>query len=207
MNKISKAETLAFAMALIGAGLLPAIYDVAVNTWGESRTKELVEWAIQSQQKYEASTNAPPVVVIPDQPQPGQPSNVDAIDITNVTLFGPHKNKNPAKARITDTLSSVRVRGDGIVMDYRTSGWPNNDSGIGANIDGRVYILWMKGDSVVGGHFDWKRPNAKDRSFENIRKGYLDGNQPPNGATIWFVLMTNKGDRRTNVVKADGVWP
>jgi len=158
----------------------------------------------------------PPVVVTntvppvkPVDPAPVEPdpnADLDAISIAGATLLGPHKNVDPAKAKITDVLTSVIVAFNGITMEYETQAWPNNDSPAGDNIDGRVYIYWRDGDGLVGGHFDWKRPDTKDRTFTNIRNGYLSGRKPPVGAELWFVLVTNKGDRRTNVIKGDGVW-
>lgn len=203
---LDRKTKLLIGLQFIADGLFHPVYKSVEKVVGKKRTDELLDWALsekESQEQVEANPQPP----ISDDQIDTPPQSVDAIDITGATLFGPHKNKNPAKARITDTLISVRIRGDGIVMKYKTSGWPNNDSGIGENIDGRVYVYWQQGGKLVGGHFDWKRPNTKDREFKNIRNGYLDGNQPPKGATLWFVLMTNKADRRTNVVKADGVFP
>jgi hypothetical protein len=154
-----------------------------------------------------ASSNTPPVEPKPPgvvEPDPN--ASLDAISISGAKLLGPHKNVDPAKARITDVLANVTLSENGMTLDYVARDWPDNDSGIGGNIDGRVYMYWMDGDGLVGGHFDWKRPDAKSRDFKNIRTGYLDGRKPPVGSDVYIVLVTNKGDRRTNVIKADGVW-
>ena len=204
---LTRTKILAFGLALYTAGLFTPIYQIAETVWGKEGAAQIFDWLLYAKETQEQVESNPQPPINEDQTDTSPPQSVDAIDITGSTLFGPHKNKDPSKAKISDTLTSVRIRGDGIVMDYKTSGWPNNDSGVGANIDGRVYVYWQQGGKLVGGHFDWKRPNTKDREFKNIRNGYLDGNQPPKGATLWFVLMTNKADRRTNVVKADGVFP
>jgi len=148
-----------------------------------------------------------PAPEIPLGPDPDPNASLDAISIAGAKLLGVHKNVDPAKARITDVLVSVTVNPGGIILDYQTNGWPDNDSGVGDNIDGRVYIYWFEGQEQTGGHFEWKRPGQTERSFSNILNGYLEGKKPPRGADLYFVLASNKGDRRTNVVKAEGVWP
>ena len=208
---LTRSSILKFGLLLISSGLFAPIYRDAETVWGKTGAAQILDWILYAkdqQEQVEANpTPTNPPVVTNTAPVPPVVANGDELDMSGATLLGTHKNKNPSKARLTDTLRSVKIRGDGIVMDYSTSGWPNNDSGIGPNIDGRVYIFWESGGRLVGGHFDWKRPGTKDRTFENIRKGYLDGQQPPKGATLWVVLMTNKADRRTNVVKVQGVFP
>lgn len=135
------------------------------------------------------------------------PPSLDQLDISNAKLLGTHKNKVPANAPITRKLHSANIEGGSVKLNYETLNWPDDNSGIGSDIDGRVYIFWMEGSIVTGGHFEWKRPGQTSKGLSNIENGYLEGKKPPRGATVWFCLMSNAADQRTNVVKSNTPYP
>jgi len=151
-----------------------------------------------------------PAAIAPNNPPPGNPpppASQDELNISNVKLLGTHKTKVPANAPITRKLHSANIEGSNVKLSYETLNWPDNNSGIGSDIDGRVYIFWMEGSTVTGGHFEWKRPGQTSKGLSNINNGYLEGKKPARGATVWFCLMSNAADQRTNVVKSDTPYP
>lgn len=135
-------------------------------------------------------------------------AGTDARTVVGAKLLGPHKSKAvPERARQSKRLFSAELRGSqDIKLSYETLGWPDNNSGIGDNIDGRVLFFWEEGGELVGGHYEWKRPGQTVRGLKNVHDGYLDGRRPPGGARVYVCLMSNDGKERTNLVLA-GTWP
>jgi len=188
------------------------IYQMGINsprieTWGGSVHRPAGNWlwTIYDKARFEPGQPLPP------EPNPtptnAVPERQDQLNVSNVKLLGTHKKVNPANARITRTLRSANIDGSNVRLDYETLNWPDNNSGIGSNIDGRVYIFWMEGSTVTGGHFEWKRPGQTSKGLSNIETGYLEGKKPPRGATVWFCLLNNVGDERTNVVQSKTPYP
>lgn len=122
----------------------------------------------------------------------------DEINVGGAVMYGPHASVHPQNARVTRSLSSANVEGGNVRLAYQSLGWPSNDSGIGNNIDGRVYIFWSEGGRIVGGHFDWKSVGQTVKTLNNIGEGYLSGRRPPRGATVGFCIVRNNGSERTN---------
>ncbi len=153
-------------------------------------------------------TNAPePVITNPALPPLDPLGDLDAIDIRGARLLGTHAKVDPAYAKITKQLTSADLRGGEVILDYETLGWPANNSGIGSDIDGRVYMLWYGADGkLTGGHFEWKRPGQGSKGIGNVLDGYLSGQKPPPGATVYFGLLSNDGTERTNFVQSKTPW-
>lgn len=130
---------------------------------------------------------------------------LDAIDVRSAKLLGPHQNKGFARSPVTKLLTKAEIRNGLVYLEYEKLDWPSNNSGIGGNIDGRVFVFWKEGDQVYGGHFDWKRPDQTAKTLENIYGGYL-GRQPPAGSDLYFAITANDMSERSNVLKANGTF-
>ena len=170
----------------------------AVQAWGTPADVPAANWYWNLYHRVPAAGPPPP-----GTPPPVNPAiPADALNVSNAKLFGNHKNVKPVNARVTRRLNSADVEGGNVRLSYETLNWPDNNSGVDSNIDGRVYIFWLENGQVVGGHFEWKRPGQTSKGLKNIETGYLEGKKPPRGATVWFCLLNNVGDERTNVVQS-----
>ncbi|HMO05535.1 MAG TPA: VCBS repeat-containing protein [Kiritimatiellia bacterium] len=186
------------------------IYQLGINVprieyWGGSSHRPAGNWLWTIYDKPRFEDPPPPGPPPGPSPNPGIPA--DALDVSNAKLLGTHKNVKPVNARVTRRLNSADIDGSNVRLNYETLNWPDNNSGIGSNIDGRVYIFWLENGQVTGGHFEWKRPGQTSKGLSNIEGGYLEGKKPPRGATVWFCLMNNVGDERTNVVQSRTPYP
>ena len=142
------------------------------------------------------TSNATPVAETPPPARAG-----DELDISGATLLGPHKGVPVRSAPITRDLYSSNKEGKAVRLSFETLGWPSD-----GGVDGRVFIFWEESGGVVGGHFDWHGNGQTVKTLENVYGGYLDGRQPPAGATVWFCLSDLDGRERTNVTRSDTTW-
>ncbi len=70
----------------------------------------------------------------------------------------------------------------------------------------RVHIFWLEGDVVYGGHFEWMRVGGQTtKEIKNIVDNYM-GRVPPNGATVYFCIISSDAKRRTDVVESKTKW-
>lgn len=150
------------------------------------------------------ATNAPPVD--PEIPPELPDNSLDQLDVRKAILLGTHARVNPSVAQTTRLLTKSDIDGGKVLLDYESLGWPDNDSGVGSDIDSRVYIFWKEGEQVYGGHFEWKRPGQKEKTLDNVFEGYL-GRKPAPGSEVWFCLVKNDGTERTNVLKSNTPFP
>ncbi len=200
MTKITKAETLKFALALIAAGLFPAIHDVAVNTWGESRTKELVEWAIQAQAKYEGEVANPE-----QQPPIDEPATLDAIDAAKVTMIGKNRIGITGARVIPGSMKGAKLEGGNVRYDLAlpASWWIDRSNPLKGP---RLHIYWPSAGGYVGGHYEWTSfPGQSVKTLKNIPNGYM-GAQPPAGSVVYFCTISHDGKERTPIIEAVGRW-
>jgi len=159
-----------------------------------------------SQEWMNACTKAWGVRATLPAPSPG-PAAADAIDISGFIGLGPHKGVKPQKIKITRTIKSAKLTSSTLSFEHDPLKWPTN-SPIGADIDGRVFVFWLDGGKLTGGHYDWRRPGTRSKDLHNIRAGYLDGKRPPVGAQIWICFVndwTGGPAERTQVIYA-GKW-
>lgn len=133
---------------------------------------------------------------------PTAPRTGDALDISNATLLGPHKNVKPLDAVVTRRLNRAEVTGpNSMSLDYEKLGWPARKTNP-AGVHGRVFIFWENGGGIAGGHFDWLRDGTTTRDFKNIANGYLDGQRPEKGGRVWSCIVSDNGRERTNIVES-----
>lgn len=136
------------------------------------------------------------------------PVSVDALDISKAQLFGTHAKVNPTKAAVTRDLNAADVeKGGGAVrLDFEALHW-STQSSKGKTIDGRVYLYWLEGEQVLGGHFDWHGQGQKVKTLENVWGGYLQNKKPASGARVWFCITDLECHERTQVVESKSRWP
>jgi hypothetical protein len=128
----------------------------------------------------------------------------DDLDISSADLLGPHDDDDARTAPITRTMHSANVEGGNVRMSYDDLGWPTRSGS--KTTDGGVYIFWLEGSQVVGGFFDHHGVGQKVKTLGNVHGGYLDGRQPPTGATVYFALVSYECDQRTNVKRSESTW-
>jgi hypothetical protein len=154
-------------------------------------------------------TNSEPAAVTNANPL------ADEIDISNVRVIGKHKH-DPRKCAVTVRLYNVDMTPQKKVLynaDPLPTGWQSVTGSNGKTTDGGVCILWRESDgTLTGGFFDHHGINQREKGLENVRNGYIAGQQPPDGAECWFYLVDylaekgNQAAKRSNVVKAKGTW-
>jgi hypothetical protein len=148
-------------------------------------------------------TNTPPPGPGPTN-QPPSTNYYDQLDISGAVLLGPHKGKPIKRAAVTRVLTKADKTGDTVHMSFHSLNWPS--TGSGKRIDGGCYIFWYNGSQLYGGLFDWHGVGQTVKTLGNIPGGYLDGQQPPNGATIWFCILNLDSTERTTVTQSKTTW-
>jgi hypothetical protein len=193
---LTRPKILAFGLALVAAGYFAPIYKIAEQTFGVAETTELFKWILAAKEETEASTNAPPVIVTPDAPQPTQPAIVDDLDISNVKQVG----SNNGLPRLTSipalhTINSARVEGSNVRLSYNvpSSYWSSQSDHMKF---ARGWVFWQDGGQVYGAHYDWYRPGQTVKTLGNLYNGYVT--RRPVGR-LYFALIANDQSARTNV--------
>lgn len=201
---LTRPRILAFGLALVAAGLFQPIYQVAEQTFGKEQTAELFRWILAAKEETEAGTNAPPVNPTPVQDSTVKDSlTVDAIDLRRVNQHG----KNRVDYSRMQTVDLLRFAD----IDDRNHVRYNNDlpsswwRGSSPTQLVRMHVFWPDGGGYYGGHFDWCRQGQTYKTLDNIPKGYL-GRVPPRGSPMYFVLISNDGRYRTQVVQSKRNW-
>lgn len=147
------------------------------------------------------STNQPPSTNV--TPTAG---TYDQLNISGAVMFGPHARIKPSGARVTrGGLYKADKDGDHVRISFDPLNWPQQSSK-GKSIDARCFIFWYQGTQLVGGMFDWHAVGQTYKTLGNVYHGYLSGQQPPKGATIWFCLTNIAGTERTFVTKSKTTW-
>ena len=150
----------------------------------------------------------PPVVppVTPPVTPPVVPPAGDAVPYTALRWNRGGYNASRAVRDPKVTLTSVSVSGN--VLRYAGTGlavWPV--SSLGQNINAVCCIFFDSDRDGIyerGGKFDWARSNAADRPLGHLT--YYNGwdGYPAVGKPFVFVLTTERGDKRSNVI--GGTW-
>lgn len=144
------------------------------------------------------STNAPATNVVT--------GTGDDLDITGAMLLGTHAKVRVDKARVTRQLNKANAGSSAVSLGFEPLNWATETGKNGKAIDGRVWLFWIEGGKVLGGHFDWHGLHQTSKGLENVYGGYLSGNQPARGATVWFALSDMDAHERTNVRKSETPW-
>lgn len=152
------------------------------------------------------STNTTPTPVpVTTNTTPTTPTTYgDELDISSAVMLGPHKDMVAQRAAITRAMYSANIEGDKVKMSFETLNWPEKS---GSKVtDGAVYIFWITGGQVIGGYFDAHSVGQTTKGLENIYGGYLDGQQPPKGSTVYFALVSYDVKQRTNTKRSNTTW-
>ena len=145
-----------------------------------------------------ATNSAPAVTNKPPRAGPADDVNVEPFQVLSV------RNRiDPSKAEVTATLSSARMYGRNVHLQFSGVDFPAQ--GDGKKVDGGVVIGWKGSSGWRGGFFDHHGKGQTVKTMSNIPGGYLSGEQPPPGAPVWFCLVNYAGTKRTNW-KAGGNW-
>ena len=128
----------------------------------------------------------------------------DDLDISSARTLGVHQESIAQNAAITRELTSANVAGGNVVMAFPSLDWPK--AGGGKRVDGSVHLFWKEGAQVVGGYFDAHGAGQTTKGLENVYGGYLSGQQPPHGATVYFALVSFDVSQRTNVRRSETPW-
>jgi hypothetical protein len=132
------------------------------------------------------------------------PVGLDDLDISAARMLGPHSDMVAQGAAITRLLFSANVEGDKVAMSFEDLNWPEQHGK--KTTDGAVYLFWQSGGGVVGGYFDAHGVGQTSKGLENVYGGYLSGQQPPRGATVYFALVSFDAAQRTNVKRSETPW-
>ena len=73
--------------------------------------------------------------------------------------------------------------------------------GIEVMVQGQVCLFYERDGQIVGGKFDWVRPNQTNKDLKNLRGGYHGHSMPENGAKCWAMLVDVHGKQRTNLIE------
>ena len=77
--------------------------------------------------------------------------------------------------------------------------WPVD--GAEVRVQGQICLFYERGGQIVGGKFDWVRPNQMSKDLKNLRGGYHGHSMPAPGAKCWAMLVDVYGKQRTNLVE------
>ena len=77
--------------------------------------------------------------------------------------------------------------------------WPVNGGEV--RVQGQVCLFYERGGQIVGGKFDWVRPNQMSKDLKNLRGGYYGHCMPKPGAKCWAMLVDVWGAQRTNLIE------
>lgn len=110
-----------------------------------------------------------------------------------------------AKAKLdAPRISSLRIANSGLSIKWEKG---MDCWGLADDEASALACLFVTSEdgSVVGGKFDWISSSRKTRDFKNLETGYggwtLSG--VPKKTRAYFVVVTENGKRRSNVVAAD----
>lgn len=128
-------------------------------------------------------------------------SGPDDLDISNAPTLD--HNKIPAQnAAITRKLYSADKHGGGVVMNFEALNWPRE-----GKVDGRLYMYWKDGaGNLQGGMFEYHATGRIENHLTNVYGGYLGGQRPAPGTTVYFCITNLDGSERTNVKKSSTTW-
>lgn len=132
----------------------------------------------------------------------GQNVSGDAISLSRVRWVSPNQ-IDIGKASITVQMKSAKIEGGNVRVDYSPpSSWWRSSSE--ATKFPRGLIAWQSGGETLVGHFDWFKPTQTVKTLGNVTNGYLKA-RPSVGQEVYFLIASNDGKERTNVVSG-GKW-
>lgn len=114
------------------------------------------------------------------------------IDLSNADW----KKINGRSAKTTETLKTLGMIGDDFVYSFSDGVRDWLPMSNGCNQYACFFI--KRGETYIGGKFEWARPSSTTRNIKNIVSGYTDGIIPNSGETVWFCLISLDCTRRTN---------
>jgi hypothetical protein len=200
---LDRKTKLRIGLQLIADNLFQPVYQSVEKVVGTAKADELLAWAMSEKAKQEDAEANPPTV--PNKPaEPPEVAIVDAIDITKVTQANKNRvDYNKAQVvnilRFADLDDKVHVRFNN---DAPSSWWASTTDHMKFV---RLQTFWPDGSGYFGGHIDWVRPGQSYKTLNNIGKNYL-GKQPPRGSPMYFMLVSNDGKWRSNIVKSKRAW-
>ena len=110
---------------------------------------------------------------------------------------------NLSGVTIDATLHSVTIKGKKIFFDYAPVPWETGRPlSSGTLLLGRCIMMREIDGVLVGGQYEWFKPNMTFRETGNIHKLYNKHTVPAHGETVYFCLGNIKGSKRSNIVSA-----
>jgi hypothetical protein len=135
---------------------------------------------------------------VEDKPEPTKP-NGDAIPVADIAWLG----ANYGAAPITAKLNGATMDANWLhLANSAPSTWPTSvDRRTGKTLQAIACLFYERGNAIVGGKYEYCKPNDKDRSLHNLKTGYQGHTMPHSGAKVWAALVSLDGQQRTNIVE------
>jgi hypothetical protein len=200
---LDRKTKLRIGLQLIADKLFQPVYQSVEKVVGTAKADELLAWAMSEKAKQENAEANPPKPPI-EKPPATEPATIDAIDLSRVTQASKNRvDYNKAQVvnilRFADVDDKAHVRFNN---DAPGSWWASSTDHMKFV---RLQTFWPDGAGYYGGHIDWVRQGQTYKTLNNIPKNYL-GKQPPKGSPMYFMLVSNDGKWRSNIVQSKRAW-
>ena len=127
------------------------------------------------------------------EPKP-QPSGGDVIDPAAIQWLG----QNYSMAENCAVLHGGNIGATSMsISNPAPSDWPVKV--VKVKVQGIICIFYERGGQVVGGKFDWLRPNQTHKGLENLAHGYNGHTMPHPSAKCYAMFVSVDGSRRSNI--------
>ena len=75
--------------------------------------------------------------------------------------------------------------------------WPKRV--VKVEVQAILCLFYKRGDRIVGGKYDWLRPNQRSKVLENVHDGYGGHSMPSTGTPTYTCLVSVDEKQRSNI--------
>lgn len=126
-------------------------------------------------------------------PTPQEPSS--SFDLFKVKWLG--DNFSDAVEDIT-LLTATITKSQHSFSPAAPASWPIKT--VKVPVQGIVCLFYERNDQIVGGKYDWLKPNQKSKNLENVHNGYGGHSMPSRGTKVWTMIVSVDKKKRSNVI-------